>query len=74
MHVACRAQDASGSAPGAHLKETCLLYSWVQHRVSLYVALLRTHLPHVTEGGNLASVIEHCMVRCAAALLRSQVM
>jgi hypothetical protein len=40
-----------------------VLYSWVQHRVQLYLQQLAAHLPAITEGGNLASVLEHCMVR-----------
>lgn len=50
------------SSASSSLKETCLLYSWVQHRASVYMGLLRMHLPYVSEGGNLASVMEHCMV------------
>lgn len=40
-----------------------MLYSWVQHRLALYLEQLKKHLPLITEGGNLASVVEHCMVR-----------
>ncbi|KAG2501179.1 hypothetical protein HYH03_000994 [Edaphochlamys debaryana] len=56
-------------AAGPNLRETSMLYSWVQHRVSLYLEQLRRHLPHITEGGNLASVIEHCMY-CGSSLSR----
>lgn len=54
---------ASAAAPLPNLRETSMLYTWVQHRLGLYLEQLRKHLPHITEGGNLASVIEHCMVR-----------
>ncbi len=54
---------ASAGAPLPNLRETSMLYTWVQHRLGLYLEQLRKHLPHITEGGNLASVIEHCMVR-----------
>ncbi|KXZ47031.1 hypothetical protein GPECTOR_38g268 [Gonium pectorale] len=57
-------------APAApNLRETSMLYSWVQHRVSTYLAALRKHLPAIAEGGNLASVIEHCMY-CGSSLSR----
>lgn len=57
-------QDGAGAAAlTPNLRETSMLYSWVQHRLGLYLEQLRKHLPHITEGGNLASVIEHCMVR-----------
>ncbi|GIL71912.1 hypothetical protein Vretifemale_2346 [Volvox reticuliferus] len=58
------AMDGTAAAP-PNLRETSMLYSWVQHRVSLYLEQLREHLPNITEGGNLASVIEHCMVGAA---------
>mmetsp|Transcript_22882 Transcript_22882/g.58344 ORF Transcript_22882/g.58344 Transcript_22882/m.58344 type:complete len:587 (-) Transcript_22882:344-2104(-) len=61
------AQDAVALA--AAVKESAMLHSWVQHRVSLYLAALRAHLPNITEGGNLASVLEHCMY-CASSLAR----
>ncbi|EFJ52509.1 component of oligomeric golgi complex 8 [Volvox carteri f. nagariensis] len=57
------------SAAPANLRETAMLYSWVQHRVNLYLEQLRKHLPAITEGGNLASVIEHCMY-CGSSLSR----
>ncbi|KAG2432900.1 hypothetical protein HXX76_008631 [Chlamydomonas incerta] len=67
---------ASGGVDGAgaaaltpNLRETSMLYSWVQHRLGLYLEQLRKHLPHITEGGNLASVIEHCMY-CGSSLSR----
>lgn len=34
-----------------------------------YVAALRAHLPNITEGGNLASVLEHCSY-CGSSLSR----
>lgn len=39
-----------------------MLYSWVQYRLTHYLEALKKHLPSITEGGNLASVLEHCMV------------
>ncbi len=62
----CRSQDGpalAASGPAQGLRESAMLYSWVQHRLGLYLEQLRKHLPNVTEGGNLAAVIEHCMVR-----------
>jgi hypothetical protein len=53
-------QDAAALAMS--VKESSMLHSWVQHRLSLYLDALRTHLPNITEGGNLSSVLEHCMV------------
>ncbi|GIL45758.1 hypothetical protein Vafri_2911 [Volvox africanus] len=61
--------DAAASAAPPNLRETSMLYSWVQHRASLYLEQLREHLPNITEGGNLASVIEHCMY-CGSSLSR----
>ncbi|PNH08164.1 Conserved oligomeric Golgi complex subunit 8 [Tetrabaena socialis] len=58
---------AGGALPNLH--ETSMLYTWVQHRISLYLEQLRKHLPNITEGGNLASVIEHCMY-CGSSLSR----
>ncbi|GFR42393.1 hypothetical protein Agub_g3265 [Astrephomene gubernaculifera] len=64
------ATDASAAGcSAAHLRETCMLHSWVQHRLGLYLEQLRRHLPAVGEGGNLASVIEHCMY-CGSSLSR----
>lgn len=51
------------------LRESTVLYSWVQHRISLYMDILQQHLPNITEGGNLASVLEHCMY-CGSSLSR----
>eukprot|EP00198_Chlamydomonas_reinhardtii_P001213 XP_001690548.1 component of oligomeric golgi complex 8 [Chlamydomonas reinhardtii] len=62
--------DGAGAAAlTPNLRETSMLYSWVQHRLGLYLEQLRKHLPHITEGGNLASVIEHCMY-CGSSLSR----
>ena len=55
-------QEAQGSDGG-------LVYSWADHRVDLYLASLQRHLPRITEGGSLASVLEHCMY-CGASLAR----
>ena len=46
-----------------NIRETTVLYSWVQYRLTHYMEALKRHLPNITEGGNLASVLEHCMVR-----------
>lgn len=54
---------AAAAASAAHLRDSSVLYSWVQHRVGHYLQQLAAHLPSITEGGNLASVLEHCMVR-----------
>lgn len=46
-----------------------LVFSWAEHRVCLYLDALRRHLPRITEGGSLASVLEHCMY-CGMSLAR----
>ena len=46
-----------------------LVFSWAEHRVCLYLQALRQHLPGITEGGSLASVLEHCMY-CGMSLAR----
>ncbi len=46
-----------------------LVFSWAEHRVCLYLEALRRHLPRITEGGSLASVLEHCMY-CGMSLAR----
>jgi conserved oligomeric Golgi complex subunit 8 len=61
-----RPQDGKQQA-GA--RDGAALHSWVQHRVACYVGALRRHLPNVTEGGALASVLEHCTY-CGASLSR----
>lgn len=53
---------ASSHVTAASLKETSILFSWVQHRLTLYLAALSQQLPLITDGGNLASVLEHSMV------------
>jgi hypothetical protein len=55
--------------PQAGARDSAALHSWVQHRVAAYLAALRAHLPNVTEGGGLASVLEHCNY-CGASLSR----
>jgi hypothetical protein len=54
------AQDAAALV--GSLRETCLLHSWVQHRLSLFVGALGSALPSITQGGSLASVLEHATV------------
>ncbi|KAF5840552.1 component of oligomeric golgi complex 8 [Dunaliella salina] len=51
------------------IRESSMLHSWVQHRLSLYLDMLRRYLPLITEGGNLASMLEHCMY-CGSSLSR----
>ena len=46
-----------------------LVFSWAEHRICLYLEALREHLPRITEGGSLASVLEHCMY-CGMSLAR----
>lgn len=60
---------AFGSGAGPAVRETNVLYSWVQYRVQHYVRALHCHLPQIPEGGNLASVLEHCMY-CGTSLAR----
>ena len=62
IHAKADALSASRSAP-VNIRETTVLYSWVQYRLTHYMEALKRHLPNITEGGNLASVLEHCMVR-----------
>ena len=52
------------------IRESSMLHSWVQHRLSLYLGMLKRYLPLITEGGNLASMLEHCMV-CVACVCAS---
>ncbi|KAI8472489.1 MAG: hypothetical protein J3K34DRAFT_208003 [Monoraphidium minutum] len=59
-------QDGKPAAAG---RDSAALHSWVQHRVGCYVAALRGHLPNITEGGSLASILEHCTY-CGASLSR----
>ena len=63
------ASGAFGSGAGPAVRETNVLYSWVQYRVQHYVRALHRHLPQISEGGNLASVLEHCMY-CGTSLAR----
>ena len=51
------------------VKESSVLYSWLAQRLVTYLAALRLHLPAVSEGANLASVLEHCLY-CASSLAR----
>ncbi|MEW5304072.1 MAG: hypothetical protein WDW36_006706 [Sanguina aurantia] len=60
---------ASSHVTAASLKETSILFSWVQHRLTLYLAALSQQLPLITDGGNLASVLEHSMY-CGSSLSR----
>ena len=46
-----------------------LLASWALHRVVLLLESLKTFLPHVAEGSNAASILEHCMY-CGMSLGR----
>jgi len=46
-----------------------LLYSWATHRISKYLELMRATLPHIYEGGALASIHEHCEY-CGTSLAR----
>ncbi|KAJ9530654.1 hypothetical protein QJQ45_014816 [Haematococcus lacustris] len=63
------------TAPGearqlaASLREGGLLHSWLQQRLAAYRDALSRHLPAITEGGQLASALEHCMY-CGSSLSR----
>lgn len=65
--------DSAGSSPDTSrqvsIKESAALYSWVQHRMVLFEQALVNHLPRIHEGGNLASVLEHCLY-CGSSLSR----
>eukprot|EP00898_Chlorokybus_atmophyticus_P004248 jgi/Chlat1/4824/Chrsp31S04802 len=50
-------------------KDSGMLYSWATHRLCAYVETLREMLPTISEGGSLASVLEHCMY-CGLSLGR----
>lgn len=39
-----------------------LLYSWAMHRISSHLNVLHEVLPQITEGPNLAIILEQCMV------------
>lgn len=39
-----------------------LLYSWAVHRISTHLHVLQSVLPRITEGPNLAIILEQCMV------------
>lgn len=60
-------QDAKAGAPPAC--DGAALHDWVAHRVGAYAAALRAHLPNITEGGALASVLEHATY-CGGSLAR----
>ena len=46
-----------------------LLYRWIHHRVSILLDTLGKHLPTITEGSHIYSLIEHCSY-CGASLAR----
>lgn len=60
---------ADGGRALASSRDSAALHSWVQHRVACFVGALQEHLPNITEGGSLASVMEHCNY-CGASLSR----
>lgn len=47
-----------------------LLYSWAMHRISSHLHVLREVLPQITEGPNLAIILDQCMVRILKACLQ----
>lgn len=60
---------AASASGGAGEPDGGILYSWAHHRICLYVDTIRQHLPRIPEGGNLMSVLEHCMY-CGMSLGR----
>uniref|UniRef100_A0A7I3ZXT4 Conserved oligomeric Golgi complex subunit 8 n=1 Tax=Physcomitrium patens TaxID=3218 RepID=A0A7I3ZXT4_PHYPA len=46
-----------------------LLYSWAMHRISSHLNVLREVLPQITEGPNLAIILDQCMY-CGMSLGR----
>lgn len=46
-----------------------ILYSWAERRVRAYLTAMEMHLPRITDGGGLASVLDHAMY-CGASLGR----
>jgi len=46
-----------------------ILYAWAERRISAYLDAIATHLPQITDGGGLASVLDHVMY-CGASLGR----
>ncbi|KAG0632021.1 hypothetical protein M758_1G298600 [Ceratodon purpureus] len=46
-----------------------LLYSWAMHRISSHLNVLREILPQITEGPNLAFILDQCMY-CGMSLGR----
>ncbi|KAK9844283.1 hypothetical protein WJX74_000423 [Apatococcus lobatus] len=63
------AEEALGQDEKSSGGDGGLLFSWAEHRLTLYLGLLRDHLPRITEGGPLASVVEHTMY-CGMSLAR----
>ena len=59
----------SNETKAISIKESSALYSWVQHRLLFFELALKKHLPMIHEGGNLASVLEHCLY-CGSSLSR----
>ena len=57
------------SPAGAAAEDGGILYSWAQRRISVYIETLQTYLPRVSDGGGLASVLDHVMY-CGASLGR----
>eukprot|EP00882_Tetradesmus_deserticola_P004259 GHRQ01004499.1.p1 GENE.GHRQ01004499.1~~GHRQ01004499.1.p1 ORF type:complete len:562 (+),score=212.75 GHRQ01004499.1:522-2207(+) len=57
-------QDSKASA--GNTLEGCVLFTWVQHRVSHYIAALQQHLPGIEEGTQLASALEHATYCCSS--------
>jgi hypothetical protein len=55
-----------GSISSSSVKDGCVLYTWVQHRIMHYLTALQRHLPRVEEGTNLAAVLEHSMYCCSS--------
>eukprot|EP00887_Chlorella_sp_A99_P006351 scaffold3.g6351.t1 len=60
---------AGAAAAAAAARDGGILYCWAQRRVVAYVEAVRLHLPRISEGGSLASVLDHAMY-CGMSLGR----
>ncbi|GAB4821913.1 hypothetical protein N2152v2_008959 [Parachlorella kessleri] len=58
-----------GGGQDARSRDGGILYAWAERRVAKYLEAVRLHLPRITEGGSLASVLDHAMY-CSMSLGR----
>jgi hypothetical protein len=63
------AESASSTGTGTQQDDGGILYAWAERRISAYLDAVATHLPQISDGGGLASVLDHVMY-CGASLGR----